>query len=497
MAETFRELGIGEGLLSVLDRLGYTRPTAVQRAAIPVLRRGANAVIHAAPGAGATIAYGVALVERLRETDQSDQGLQALVVTPTEERAVAVALELGQLGRPDGLGAGVLAPGWQGAAGITVVPVQRVLELLQSSTLKLDDMKTLVLHDVSAMLALDQHEQIELLLQTVPREAQRVLVASELNTAVEKLAEAHVRKALHVPARPALRDEVPLTDAAVTIEYQVLRGAPARQAIAEAVAKAGASAVVFCRRKLDSDRVQEELALRGLSAKTRLYGEALQAGESPIGLGAPLDAETLSSTFQRAGPLVLEAGQLTHLHNAARQARVRLQAATPRGSERVGLDRFRQTLRRALQEEDIEAQLLVIEPLLSEFSAEEIAAAASALLRRRAPAPEEPARAGPAPGAPAPAFVKLFLSVGQRDAVAAREIVGAITGEASVAGEQVGRVEIRDTFSIVEVAADIAERVIRALNGTSLKGRSLRVDYDRKPSPTRRTLPARRTHPRQ
>jgi ATP-dependent RNA helicase DeaD len=324
-----------------------------------------------------------------------------------------------------------------------------------------------------------------------------VLVASELNSAVEKLADAHVRKALHVPARPALRDEVPLTEAAITIQYQVSSGAPARQAIAEAVAQAGASAVVFCRRQLDSERIQEELALRGLTAKTRLYGATLQTGESPIGLGAPLDAETLSSTFPRAGPLVLEAAQLTHLHNIARQARVRLQAGTPRPSERGGLDRFRQTLRRALEEEDIEAQLLVIEPLLSEFSAEEIAAAASALLRRRAPVPEEAPRAGAAPGAPAPAFVKLFLSVGQRDSVAAREIVGAITGEAGVAGEQVGRVEIRDTFSIVEVAADIAERVIRALNGTSLKGRSLRVDYDRKPGPTRRTLPARRTHPRQ
>src|SRR5690606_41798988 len=44
-----------------------------------------------------------------------------------------------------------------------------------------------------------------------------------------------------------------------------------------------------------------------------------------------------------------------------------------------------------------------------------------------------------------------------------------------------GRIEIRDTFSIVEVAAASAERVIQALNGVTLKGRSLRVDYDRKP----------------
>ncbi len=67
------------------------------------------------------------------------------------------------------------------------------------------------------------------------------------------------------------------------------------------------------------------------------------------------------------------------------------------------------------------------------------------------------------------------------------DLVGAITGEAGITGEDVGRIDIRDTFSIVEVAAESAERVIQALNGVTLKGRSLRVDYDRKPTqPPRR-----------
>ncbi|MGH6950239.1 MAG: DEAD/DEAH box helicase, partial [Vitreimonas sp.] len=65
MTDGFQELGLGGELLSTLERLGYARPTAIQRAAIPVLRRGANAVLHAASGAGATAAYGLALAERL------------------------------------------------------------------------------------------------------------------------------------------------------------------------------------------------------------------------------------------------------------------------------------------------------------------------------------------------------------------------------------------------------------------------------------------------
>jgi ATP-dependent RNA helicase DeaD len=269
--------------------------------------------------------------------------------------------------------------------------------------------------------------------------------------------------------------------------------------LAEVVAGATQQAVVFCRRQADCDRLQEELNLRGLSADTRLYGSSVQAGEAALGFGAPPDGEALASAFPQGGTMVLDASQLTHLRNVAKQVNLSLRAGAPRPpAERSGLEVFRDTLRRALQEEDVEAQLLVIEPLLAEFSAAEIAAAATALLRKRAPAPSEaPSRTTTTPNVAPPAFVKLFLSVGQRDAIAAREIVGAITGEAGVNGDQIGRVEVRDTFSIVEVAAEVAERVIRALNGTSLRGRSVRVDYDRKGGPARRPLPTRRTHPHQ
>src|SRR5690606_34017149 len=147
-------------------------------------------------------------------------------------------------------------------------------------------------------------------------------------------------------------------------------------------------------------------------------------------------------------------------------------------------------LERAIATEDIGAQLLVLQPLFERYSPAEVAAAASALLRRRPSAPaqapveaaEAPAVVRPrtAPSAP-PAFVRLFFGVGARDGVRPGDLVGAITGEANVTGDKVGRIEIRDNLSIVEVESDIADRVIRAVNGTTLKGRSVRVDYDRRP----------------
>ena len=64
----------------------------------------------------------------------------------------------------------------------------------------------------------------------------------------------------------------------------------------------------------------------------------------------------------------------------------------------------------------------------------------------------------------------------------------ALAGEANIPGSRIGKIEIRDSFSIVEVQSDVADQVIRAVNGTTMKGRSLRVDYDRG-GPARRPPP--------
>ena len=65
------------------------------------------------------------------------------------------------------------------------------------------------------------------------------------------------------------------------------------------------------------------------------------------------------------------------------------------------------------------------------------------------------------------------------EGVKPRDLLGALAGESGVDGSSFGKIEIRDTYSLVEVRPSEAEKVIKAVNGSSIRGRSARVDYDR------------------
>ena len=59
------------------------------------------------------------------------------------------------------------------------------------------------------------------------------------------------------------------------------------------------------------------------------------------------------------------------------------------------------------------------------------------------------------------------------------EALAAITGETGVPGESVGRIDIKESHSLVEVHDSVARKVIQAINGTTIKGRAVRADFDR------------------
>jgi ATP-dependent RNA helicase DeaD len=530
MAENFEDLGLRPELVGATGELGYGGPTALQSAAIPVLRRGGSALLHASAGAGTLAAYGLALLDRLAggEKKAGEAVVRALVLVPTVDDATRAALSLARLGRAVGIRVTALGAGWApsgaGVAEVVVAAAAAAVDAVERSRLKLEGVETVVLDGASAIFALSGQEAVETVISLVPREAQRVVVTAEVTAGVEDYTERHLRRALRIPPvaveQPGAPAEVQpphRLDYQVVAEWEKLEAAAALLAGAEA----GRLPVVYCRSQRRVAEVREALQLRGfrISEPGEAAGEggvvvSAETLETPadalvVSYDLPFDAESLLARHERGGTALATPRELAHLRQIAERSNfeLRLGAAAPVILP-LQVAEFRDRLRSALLEEDLGAQLLVLEPLFREFAPAEVAAAASALLRQRAlPAaavaavPVARPTATRAAPAPSPSYVRLFVGVGSRDGIVPSDLVGAITGEAQVKGGQVGRIEIRDTFSIVEVESEIAPRVIQAVNGITLKGRSVRVDFDRRgaAAPARGGVerPRRRLPPRE
>ncbi len=509
MSDGLRDLGIRSELTDAAAARGFDTPSSLQRAAIPVLRRGGNAVLHASYGSGLTAAYGLALLDRIADGEVRGTP-RVLVITPTGTRAVAAADALAALAAGLPLRARALAPGWQDAesADVVIGALENVAGAIGRSALKLEGLQAVVVESLSSLLAEHGTAALDEIMTAVPRDAQRVVATAAVNADVERFVEAHVRRPMHLPARAAdpgaSRDRPAVGEA----HYLVVAEHAKDEAVARLLVRAGGEEVLVTTRSTQrAEQVRELLAARGYPAgesgalRVQTATEAPPRGARVIAYDVPMDVDTLTHLHTGAGVILATPAELAHLRRIAEEAGITLRAEKARAGDRDTGASFRSDVRRALQERDLEAQLLLLDPLFEEYAPAEVAAALSALLREprtaasatesSSSASRTPIDAAAAKGAPA-TFTRLFLSIGSRDNIRAGDLVGAITGEAGITGAEIGRIELRDTFSVVEVAAGTADRVIRALNGTTMRGRALRVDYDRRGSSPAKSGPGER-----
>jgi ATP-dependent RNA helicase DeaD len=483
MAENFEGLGLSDAMVAAIRSSGLHRPTVVQQGAAAVLRRGGNVFLHASRGAGVVGAYGWALVDRLAEAEAGTSP-RLLVLVPLPEDADPTAESLARWADAVGLRAASYDGGWAAGADVLVTTPPPALEAMRRAELKVDGLEALVLDGLSTMLSLDMGDVLETLIGAMPREAQRVIASPESTPGVASFVERHARKALNVPPRP-VDPAAPPAASAATVGYVVFGGEGPGAALARLLAGLD-GATVHLRNSEAAEGVAASLRNRGFQVEA--VDEGLRVGSGGalvLSHGPPFDAATLAERHASGGVVLVAPREVPHLRQIAAAAGVRLEARDHGRASRsdAGVTRLRAQIAELIESGELGAELLVLAPLIERYGAADVAAAAAALLRRGAATTEQPRRAerGPPPGAPAPpAFVRLFFGIGNRDGIRPGDLLGAITGEAAVTGDQVGRIELRDSFSVVEVASGVADKVIQALNGTTLRGRSLRVDYDRR-----------------
>jgi len=185
--------------------------------------------------------------------------------------------------------------------------------------------------------------------------------------------------------------------------------------------------------------------------------------------------EELRTLATLGQPVVLAlASQMAYLRSIASLTPLALPSAADRAQDRAA------ALRALIAERldrggDVDAELAVLEPLFEDHDPALVAGALLALSRQPSAISSESA----APATPVAGWTKVFVTVGKKDGAGAKDLVGALIREVGLEKGQIGKIDVKETFSLVEVAPTAAEQAVRRLTGVSIRGRRVTARLDR------------------
>jgi hypothetical protein len=198
-------------------------------------------------------------------------------------------------------------------------------------------------------------------------------------------------------------------------------------------------------------------------------------GDVPIDLAIALDLPTpeiLEKLHENARNVLLlvRAFQVPFVKAMLTSSRpLRLPSEADRARDRA--HRLRQEIRDHIEQHSLSDGYLTVTPLFDEYDPSTVAAA----LASKLPVSDSPSDQH----ADVPSWIRIRVDAGSRKRIRTGDLVGALLNAVEVPKNRVGRVDVRDGYSLVEVRADVADKAVKGLNGLVLRGNKLTARPDR------------------
>ncbi|MDX6517000.1 MAG: ATP-dependent helicase RhlE [Gaiellaceae bacterium] len=315
MSETFGALGVSAQVTEALSKRGFTEPFRIQTIVLPDALAGRDVLAKSPTGSGKTLAFGIPLVER---TERGGNCPKALVLVPTRELAMQVALEIEGFAKAKGLHValayggtplGSQAKKLKGAEIVVATP-GRLFDLMERRLVALDNVSMLVLDEADRMLDMGFRPQVERILRKMPRARQTMLFSATLDGEVAELAREYTEDAasFEASAMPPLEDQG-------EVEHHFVQVTPADKVerLVELLGSDRELALVFVRTKRGADRLCQKLSRLGVES-TALHGDMSQsAREKSLARFRSGKARTLVATDVAARGLDLD--DISHVIN--------------------------------------------------------------------------------------------------------------------------------------------------------------------------------------
>jgi ATP-dependent RNA helicase DeaD len=317
----FGSLGLIEQLVKAVSTLGYEEPTPVQRQTIPLLLEKRDVLGQAATGTGKTAAFALPMLHRLVEDEAAKKQTAGLVLVPTRELAMQVSEAIHKYAK--GLGVTVL-PVYGGApisqqirtlergAGIVVATPGRALDHIKRGTLKLGNLRMLVLDEADEMLDMGFAEDLDAILEATPKTRQTALFSATMPARILSIAQRH----LNNPARVIVAREKTAAGKMPRVRqiaYIVPRAHKPAALDRVLDMENPASALVFCRTRLEVETLVETLNAHGRRAQALHGGMEQRQRDRVMQMFRAGKADLLIATDVAARGLDIE--QLSHVFN--------------------------------------------------------------------------------------------------------------------------------------------------------------------------------------
>ncbi len=452
----FSSLNLREPLLNNLPTLGYNDMTEIQAMSLPIMLNFDDLIAQAKTGSGKTAAFGLALLNRL---NVENYNVQALVLCPTRELAEQVSQSIRQLARgipnvkvlnlSGGMPMHVQLDSLRHNAHVIVGTPGRVQKHLDKGSLSLNNLDTLVLDEADRMLDMGFFDAIYDIIKFCPKQRQTLLFSATYPDEIKKLSS----QFMHNPKKVIIEDQQSELDIE-QIFYEASQHVdklPLLKALLQHYKPA--STLIFCNRKEQTTKLANILRDQGFSAMA-LNGDMEQV-ERDIAIicfknkscsilvatdvaARGLDIEELPAVIN----FELAFEHDVHIHRIGRTGRagnkgLAISLITPADIPRLRI---------------IEADLKqpIVDGKFSELNKSNTSVFA-------------------------PEMETLCFSAGRKNKIRPGDILGALTKDAGLAADQIGKIDITSLYSYVAIARNQVNKAFNHFKNGKLKGCKVHV----------------------
>ena len=454
-SSSFSSLNLSSDQIANLDSLDYREMTPVQAASLPQILEGKDLVVQAKTGSGKTAAFGLGLLDHI---NPKYFGVQAMVMCPTRELADQVAAELRKLarcianikivvlcgGKPLGPQADSLAHG----AHIVVGTPGRLQDHLSRKTLDVGSIKTLVLDEADRMLDMGFLDEITSIIKHTPSNRQTLLFSATYPNSIKKMCRAVQRDPITVKV-----DVEHETNTIEQLFYQTNTYQRLDTLLGFLEHYQPETTVVFCHTKIQCDEVAVFLQEKNIDALA-IHGDLEQRdrdqvlvrfANKSIAVLVATDVAARGLDIKSLGMVVnyeLPHDPEIYVHRIGRTGRA--------GETGLALSLYT----------DAEVQRIIA---IEEYTDTECVYGEVEKLERKENFTLSANMA------------TLQIDSGKKSKIRPGDLLGALTKDAGLAGSQIGKINIFDTFSYVAIERKAMGQALRHFKNGRVKGRNVKA----------------------